>query len=49
MFLGSNPAAAPFIIFSKFFTFLYFSYFLIILPFLTFIDDLSIDSCVKLN
>jgi hypothetical protein len=38
MFLGSNPAAAPFIICSKIFTFLYFIYILFAIP-LTIIFD----------
>jgi hypothetical protein len=33
MFLGGQAAAAPFVMCSKIFTFLYFIYFLIVLPF----------------
>jgi len=42
MFLGSNPAAAPFIILSKIFTILYFLYFLLVIPLLTITDDLAL-------
>jgi ubiquinol-cytochrome c reductase cytochrome b subunit len=42
MFLGVSPAVAPFIILSKIFTVLYFSYFLVILPWLCFLDDISL-------
>lgn len=43
MFLGSNPAAAPFIKLSKIFTILYFAYFLIFIPILTLFDDFAMD------
>jgi len=32
MFLGCNPAAAPYVVSSKVFTVLYFAYFLVVLP-----------------
>lgn len=35
MYLGSNPAAAPYVLCSKFFTILYFFYFIVILPLLS--------------
>jgi len=40
MILGSNPAAAPYINCSKIFTILYFSYFLVVIPLVSFFDDL---------
>jgi hypothetical protein len=38
MYLGSNPAAAPYVLSSKFFTISYFAYFLLVLPILSAAD-----------
>jgi len=38
MFLGGQPAAAPFVICSKFFTITYFAYLLLSIPFINFMD-----------
>lgn len=38
MYLGGQAAAAPFVICSKIFTFLYFGYFILILPSLGYIE-----------
>jgi len=38
MFLGGQPAAAPFVLCSKFFTFTYFAYFILCIPVLNFIN-----------
>jgi hypothetical protein len=42
MFLGSRAAAAPYVMISKLFTILYFSYFLILLPFLQYLHNFII-------
>lgn len=39
IFLGSNPAAAPYVICSKFFTLAYFAYFLVFIPLLSVVND----------
>jgi len=41
MFLGGQPATAPFVLASKFFTITYFAYFLLTIPFLNFINSLA--------
>lgn len=38
MFLGGQPAAAPFVLCSKFFTVTYFAYLLLTIPFINFLE-----------
>lgn len=49
IFLGSNPAAAPYVLCSKFFTLAYFFYFLIVLPHLAIFDRLSFKGPKEIN
>jgi len=44
MFLGGQPAAAPFVFCSKFFTCMYFGYLILIIPFLNFINEITFES-----
>jgi quinol-cytochrome oxidoreductase complex cytochrome b subunit len=44
MFLGSNPAAEPFVFWSKIFTCLYFAYFLYIIPLLIYFNNCTLNS-----
>jgi len=39
MFLGGQPASAPFVLCSKFFTVTYFSYFILCIPALNYINS----------
>jgi len=42
MFLGGQPAAAPFVLCSKAFTCIYFGYLILIIPILNFINTLTL-------
>jgi hypothetical protein len=41
MFLGGQPAAAPFVICSKIFTVTYFSYLILLIPLMNLMNDLT--------